>query len=101
MLRSSSTTNNNVFIFGLRASKSAILSDPTHSLTNCRLVNLIDVTLACEDPNSKPVEVATVADDDLSGWIEFLGSLGGPVDPGDQGDPGGRGVYSSQKLSFL
>ena len=30
----------------------------------CCLVNLIDVTLACEDPNSKPVEVATVADDE-------------------------------------
>ena len=29
----------------------------THSLTNCRLVNLIDVTLACEDGNSKLVEV--------------------------------------------
>ena len=26
----------------------------TDSLTNCRLVNLIDVTLACEDGNSKP-----------------------------------------------
>ena len=25
----------------------------THSLTHCRLVNLIDVTLACEDDNSK------------------------------------------------
>ena len=35
------------------------------------------------------------------GVNRVLGSLGGPVDPGDQGDPGGRGVYSSQKLSFL
>ena len=34
----------------------------THSLTNSRLVNLIDVTLACEDANSKLVEVITVAD---------------------------------------
>ena len=38
----------------------------THSLTNSltpsRLVNLIDVTLACEDANSKLVEVVTVAD---------------------------------------
>ena len=34
----------------------------THSLTNCLLVNLIDVTLACEDANSKLVEVVTVAD---------------------------------------
>ena len=34
------------------------------SLTNCRLVNLIDVTLACEDASSKLVEVVTVADVD-------------------------------------
>ena len=39
----------------------------THSLTHCRLVNLIDVTLACEDANSKLVDVETVADDDLVG----------------------------------
>ena len=36
----------------------------TDSLTNCRLVNLIDVTLACEDGNSKFVEVVTVVDVD-------------------------------------
>ena len=36
----------------------------THSLTNCRLVNLIDVTLVCEDGNSKLVEVVTVVDVD-------------------------------------
>ena len=47
------------------------LSDPSpiigfacHSLTHCCLVNLIDVTLACEDGNSKLVEVVTVADVD-------------------------------------
>ena len=34
----------------------------THSLPNSRLVNLIDVTLACEDANSKLVEVVSVAD---------------------------------------
>ena len=34
----------------------------THSLTPSCLVNLIDVTLACEDANSKLVEVVTVAD---------------------------------------
>ena len=34
----------------------------TDSLTDCRLVNLIDVTLACEDTYSKLVEVVTVAD---------------------------------------
>ena len=32
----------------------------TESLTNSCLVNLIDVTLACEDDNSKLVEVVTV-----------------------------------------
>ena len=35
----------------------------TDSLTHC-LVNLIDVTLACEDANSKLVDVVTVADED-------------------------------------
>ena len=34
----------------------------TNSLTPSCLVNLIDVTLACEDANSKLVEVVTVAD---------------------------------------
>ena len=34
----------------------------TNSLTDSCLVNLIDVTLACEDANSKLVEVVTVAD---------------------------------------
>ena len=34
------------------------------SLTHCRLVNLIDVTLACEDDNSKHVEVVTVVEVD-------------------------------------
>ena len=34
----------------------------THSLTDCRLVNLFDVTLACEDAYSKLVEVVTVTD---------------------------------------
>ena len=33
----------------------------TNSLTDCHLVNLIDVTLACEDDNSKLVEVVIVA----------------------------------------
>ena len=34
----------------------------THSLTDCRLVNWFDVTLACEDAYSKLVEVVTVSD---------------------------------------
>ena len=36
----------------------------TPSLTHCRLVNLIDVTLACEDANSKLVDIVTVANVD-------------------------------------
>ena len=36
----------------------------TDSLTHCCLVNLIDVTLACKNANSKLVEVVTVADGD-------------------------------------
>ena len=37
----------------------------SHSLTNCCLVDLIDVPLACEDTNSKlNVKVVTVADVD-------------------------------------
>ena len=36
----------------------------TNSLTNCRLVHLIDVTLVFEDTNSKLVEVDTVAEVD-------------------------------------
>ena len=39
----------------------------THSLTHSCLVNFIDVTLACEDENSKLVDVVTVADDDRVG----------------------------------
>ena len=36
----------------------------THPLTDCCLVKLINVTLACEDANSKIVEVFTVVDVD-------------------------------------
>ena len=41
----------------------------THSLTNCCLVNLLDVVLACEDANSKLVEVVTVAHVDTEDHI--------------------------------
>ena len=41
----------------------------THSLTHSCLVNLIDVTLACEDANSKLVEVVTVADVDAEDHV--------------------------------
>ena len=33
----------------------------TNSLTHCGLIDLIDVILACEDANSKLVDVVTVA----------------------------------------
>ena len=36
----------------------------THSLTNSCLVNLIDVTLACEYTNSKLVDIVTANVDD-------------------------------------
>ena len=41
----------------------------TNSLTHCRLVNYIDLTLACEDANSKFVEVVTVADVDAEDHV--------------------------------
>ena len=44
----------------------------TNSLTHSCLVNFIDVTLACEDGNSKLVEVVTVADNDAE---DHVGSL--------------------------
>ena len=37
------------------------------SVTDSCLVNLIDVTLACEDANSKLVDVVTVADENCVG----------------------------------
>ena len=40
----------------------SLLNSLTHSLTHCRLVNLINVNLACQDGNSKLVEVVTVVD---------------------------------------
>ena len=47
---------------------SPIIGNPcqqfTDSLTNSCLVDLIDVTMACEDANSKLVEIVTFADVD-------------------------------------
>ena len=43
----------------------------TNWLTDCRLVNLIDMTLACEDAHSKLIEVFTVADVE-SCWQQFV-----------------------------
>ena len=41
------------------------------SLTDSCLVNLIDVTLACEDGNSKLVEVVTVEDFEVDAQARF------------------------------
>ena len=42
----------------------------THLLTDsCLIINLIDVILACEDANSKFVEVVTVADVDAEDHV--------------------------------
>ena len=49
---------------------SPIIVHPDSSLTHSCFVNFIDVTLACEDGNSKLVEVVTVAnvdDEDRAG----------------------------------
>ena len=46
----------------------------TDSLTNCCLVILIDVGLACEDANSKLVEVVTVAHVDAEDHVTDLGA---------------------------
>ena len=50
----------------------------TDSLSHSCLVNLIDVTLACEDANLKLVEVITVADVDAC-WQQFVIDLGADV----------------------
>ena len=52
------------FIIGPESDHCSPLSLLTDSLTNSCLVNLIDVTLACEDGNSKLVEVVTVVEVD-------------------------------------
>ena len=46
----------------------------TPSLPNSCLVNLIDMTLACEDAHSKLIEVFTVADVE-SCWQQFVADL--------------------------
>ena len=57
------------FVYWIRAPSLATLvtNSVTNSLTPPCLVNLIEVTLAREDANSKLVDVVTVADDDLVG----------------------------------
>ena len=51
----------------------------TDSLTHCCLVNLIDVTLRCENANSKLVEVVTVADAEDRVGNSLLQILGAEV----------------------
>ena len=51
----------------IRAESLAILV--TNPLIHCCLVDLNDVTLACEDANSKLVEVVTVADVDAEDHV--------------------------------
>ena len=54
----------------------------TDLLTDSCLVNLIYVTLACEDANSKLVEVVTVANvdaEDPGNWQQFVTDLGADV----------------------
>ena len=41
------------------------------SLTNSCLVNLIDVTLACEDTKKKIVKIVTVADIDAEKGVDY------------------------------
>ena len=52
-----------IFCVGKKLVKLSTLATlVTHSLTHSCLVNLIDVTLACEDSHSKLFDVVTVAD---------------------------------------
>ena len=44
----------------------------TNSLTHCRLIDLIEVTLACVDANSKLVDVVTVADVDAEDRVSKI-----------------------------
>ena len=56
-----------VMHFPFLSDPTPIIGHPFHyltALTPCRLVDLIDVTLACADANSKHVDVVTVADVD-------------------------------------
>ena len=52
----------------------------TDSLTDCCLVNLIDVTLACEDGNSKLVEVVTVVEVDDEKRVECQQQFGADLE---------------------
>ena len=53
--------------FNYRTRVRSLFTLVTDSLTNSCLANLIDVTLACEDTNTKLVDVVTVTDEDPVG----------------------------------
>ena len=60
-----------LFVYWIRAPSLATLvtNSVTDSLTPPCSVNLIDVTLACEDANSKLVDVISVVDVDAEGHV--------------------------------
>ena len=60
----------NTFFIGPESDHWQCLS-VTDSLTHCRLVNLIDVTLACEDTNSKFIDIVSVANVDDEDWLRI------------------------------
>ena len=54
----------NFYLTRVRSLGMLVTNSLTDSLPNSCLVNLIDVTLTCEDTNSKLVDIVTVADVD-------------------------------------
>ena len=56
----------------LKVHQAFVTDSLTDSLTHSCLVDLIDVPLACEDANSKLVEVATVADVELRNVLTMV-----------------------------
>ena len=77
------STINSSFFIGAKSDHWLCLSlthSLTDSLTHSCLVNLIDVTLVCEDASSKLVKVVAIAnvdDEDLVG--QFVADLGAEV----------------------
>ena len=57
---------------------SPIIDWQSLSLTDSHLVDLIDVTLACEDANSKLIEVVTVVTV-VTCWQQIVADLGAEV----------------------
>ena len=57
------------YLTRVRSLFSLVTNSLTDLLTNSCLVNFIDVTLACEDANSKLVEAVTVGDVDAEDHV--------------------------------